>query len=232
MFEKYNVPAYFLVKNAVLAAFANGRATGIVVDSGATHTSAVPVQDGFVLTQAIVKSPLGGDYISMQCRQYLTDNEIDLSPAYMVGSKEVVKDHEKPRWTKKKNLPEVSKSWHNYMVKKLIQDFQATTLQISETPYDEKMVAAIPAVSYEFPTGYRQDFGTERFKIPEALFDANSVQMRGQMLGNCTMLGVGHIVTTSVGMCDVDVRPALYGSVVVTGGNSFIQVRLNFLLFF
>lgn len=71
MFEKYNVPAYFLVKNAVLAAFANGRATGIVVDSGATHTSAVPVQDGFVLTQAIVKSPLGGDYISMQCRQFL-----------------------------------------------------------------------------------------------------------------------------------------------------------------
>lgn len=71
MFEKYNVPAYFLVKNAVLAAFANGRATGIVVDSGATHTSAIPVQDGFVLTQAIVKSPLGGDYISMQCRQYL-----------------------------------------------------------------------------------------------------------------------------------------------------------------
>lgn len=29
MFEKYNVPAFFLVKNAVLAAFANGRATGM-----------------------------------------------------------------------------------------------------------------------------------------------------------------------------------------------------------
>lgn len=71
MFEKYNVPAFFLVKNAVLAAFANGRATGIVIDSGATHTSAVPVQDGFVLTQAIVKSPLGGDYISMQCKNFL-----------------------------------------------------------------------------------------------------------------------------------------------------------------
>lgn len=71
MFEKYNVPAFFLVKNAVLAAFANGRATGLVVDSGATHTSAVPVQDGFVLTQAIVKSPLGGDYITMQCKQLL-----------------------------------------------------------------------------------------------------------------------------------------------------------------
>lgn len=43
LFEKYNVPAFFVVKNAVLAAFANGRSTALVVDSGATHTSAVPV---------------------------------------------------------------------------------------------------------------------------------------------------------------------------------------------
>lgn len=69
-----------------------------------------------------------------------------------------------------------------------------------------------------------KDFGSERFRIPEALFDPSVVQMRGGLVGN-TMLGVGHIVTTSVGMCDVDVRPALYGSVVVTGGNSFLQVR-------
>lgn len=86
----------------------------------------------------------------------LQDNDIDLSPTYLIGSKEVVKDHDKPRWVKKKGIPEVTKSWHNYMVKKLIQDFQATVLQISETPYDEKIVSTIPAVQYEFPTGYHQ----------------------------------------------------------------------------
>ena len=51
MFEKYNVPAFFLVKNAVLAAFANGRSTGLVLDSGASHTSAIPVHEGYVLQQ-------------------------------------------------------------------------------------------------------------------------------------------------------------------------------------
>lgn len=71
MFEKYNVPATYLGKNAVLAAFSCGRSTGIVVDSGATHTSAIPVHDGYVIPSAIVKSPLGGDFISMQCRQFL-----------------------------------------------------------------------------------------------------------------------------------------------------------------
>lgn len=47
MFEKYNIPAFFLVKNAVLAAYANGRSTGLVFDSGSSQTSAVPVHDGY-----------------------------------------------------------------------------------------------------------------------------------------------------------------------------------------
>lgn len=46
IFEKYKVPALYLAKNAALAAFANGRPTCLVVDSGSTHTSAVPVHDG------------------------------------------------------------------------------------------------------------------------------------------------------------------------------------------
>lgn len=70
MFEKYNVPAVYLSKNAVLALFTSGRYTGLVVDSGATHTSAVPVHNGHVIPNAIVKSPLGGDFISMRCNQF------------------------------------------------------------------------------------------------------------------------------------------------------------------
>ncbi|KAK2701659.1 hypothetical protein QYM36_019700, partial [Artemia franciscana] len=62
------------------------------------------------------------------------------------------------------------------------------------------------------------DFGAERFRIPEALFDPSGI--RGV---SSTMLGIGHVVTTSVGMCDVDLRPSLYGNVIVTGGNSLLQ---------
>jgi len=229
MFEKYNIPAFFLVKNAVLAAFANGRSTGIVVDSGATHTSAIPVHDGYVLTQAIVKTPLAGDFISMQCKQLIEDRNIEIIPPYMIASKEVVKERDPPKYTKKSNLPEVTKSWHNYMVKLVIQDFQATALQVSDAPYDENTVDNMPTVHYEFPNGYNQDCGVERFKIPEILFDPSNLKPILQGVGN-TMLGIGHVVTTSVGMCDIDIRPGLYGSVIVTGGNSLIQgftERLN-----
>lgn len=41
--------AYFLYFEN--PSFANGRSTGLVLDSGATHTTAIPVHDGYVLQQ-------------------------------------------------------------------------------------------------------------------------------------------------------------------------------------
>ncbi|RZB39643.1 actin-like protein 6B [Asbolus verrucosus] len=210
MFEKYKVPAFFLVKNAALAAFANGRATALVIDSGATHTSAVPVLDGYVITNAVVKSPLGGDYLILKAREMLEHMGIDLTPSTLIASKEVIRDKDKPKYTKKKLTFQPTNSWMAYMIKKTVQDFQQNVIQVSETPFDERIAAGFPAVQHEFPTGYHQDFGPERFKLAEVLFDH-------------AMLGAGHIAATSAGMCDVDIRPALYSSVVLTGGNSLVQ---------
>uniref|UniRef100_A0A672Z603 Actin-like 6A n=1 Tax=Sphaeramia orbicularis TaxID=375764 RepID=A0A672Z603_9TELE len=204
MFEHYNIPAFFLCKSAVLSAFANGRSTGLVLDSGATHTTAIPVHDGYVLQQGIVKSPLAGDFMSMQYVKKDTDAVREGAPA---------------SWKKKEKLPQVTRSWHNYMCNCVIQDFQASVLQVSDSPYDEQVAAQMPTVHYELPNGYNCDFGAERLKIPEGLFDPSNAK---GLSGN-TMLGVGHVVTTSVGMCDIDIRPGLYGSVVVTGGNTLIQ---------
>ncbi|KAF0308053.1 Actin-like protein 6A [Amphibalanus amphitrite] len=224
MFEKYNVPAFFLVKNAVLAAFANGRSTALVLDSGATHTSAVPVHDGYVLTQGIVKSPLGGDFLTAQCRQFFAQNDIEVIPPYMIGGKEAVKDYEKAKWTRRPNLPEVTKSWHDYMVNEVVQDFQQSILQCVDE-YSEETISQMPSVPYEFPNGYHQDFGSERFKIPECLFDPSNIKGVGS-----TMLGMGNVAHNAVSMCDADLRPNLYGNVVVTGGNTLLQgvpERLN-----
>uniref|UniRef100_A0A673JHN3 Actin-like protein 6B n=1 Tax=Sinocyclocheilus rhinocerous TaxID=307959 RepID=A0A673JHN3_9TELE len=226
IFEHYNIPAFFLCKTAVLTAFANGRATGLVLDSGATHTTAIPVHDGYVLQQGIVKSPLAGDFITMQCRELFQEMNIDTVPPYMIASKEPVREGAPPLWTKKDKLPPVTKSWHTYMCNEVIQDFQASVLQVSDSPYDEQVAAQMPTVHYEMPSGYSTDYGAERLRIPEGLFDPSNVK---GLSGN-TMLGIGHVVTTSIGMCDIDIRPGLYGSVIVTGGNTLLQgftERLN-----
>ncbi|XP_023696694.1 actin-like protein 6A isoform X2 [Paramormyrops kingsleyae] len=219
MFEHYNIPAFFLCKTAVLSSFANGRSTGLVLDSGATHTTAIPVHDGYVLQQGIVKSPLAGDFMSMQCRELFQELNVEIIPPYMIASKEAVREGTLPLWKKKERLPQVTRSWHNYMCNTVIQDFQASVLQVSDSPYDEQVAAQMPTVHYELPNGYNCDFGAERLKIPEGLFDPSNAK---GLSGN-TMLGVGHVVTTSVGMCDIDIRPGLYGSVIVTGGNTLIQ---------
>ncbi|KAJ8937964.1 hypothetical protein NQ314_011651 [Rhamnusium bicolor] len=155
----------------LIASFANGRATALVIDSGATHTTAVPVLDGYVISNAVVKSPLGGDYLILRARELLEGMGIDLTPAALISNKEVVRDKDKPRYIKKKLSFQPSNSWMTYMVKKTVQDFQQTVLQVSENPYDERVATSIPAVHYEFPTGYHQDFGPERFKLAEGLFD-------------------------------------------------------------
>jgi len=219
MFEKYNVPAFFLVKNAVLAAFANGRSTGLVIDSGATHTSAVPVHDGYVLQHAIVKSPLGSDFLTGQCQQYLEERKVEMVASYQIKDKREVNEGSKAKWTRKSNLPEVTKSWHDHQIREVVRDFQHTVLQVHEQPFHEETCASIPSVEHEFPNGFHDDFGVERFKIAEALFDPSGI--RGTKTG--AMMGAAHVVTTSVGMCDVDLRPSLYGNVVVTGGNSLLQ---------
>ena len=54
-------------------------------------------------------------------------------------------------------------------------------------------------VSYEFPNGYNSEFGIERFKIAEALFDPNRIRVPNAN----TMLSAAHVVTTSVGECQL-----------------------------
>lgn len=57
-------------------------------NKGATQTSAIPVHDGYVLQQAIVKSPLAGDFLTMQCTQFLEEHEkVELVPHYLIASK-------------------------------------------------------------------------------------------------------------------------------------------------
>ena len=219
MFEKYRIPAFFLVKNAVLSAFANGRSTGIVVDSGSSQTSAVPVHDGYVMQQAIVKSPLAGDFLTMQCRNYFEEKGVEIVPPCLIAGKESTKEGDPAKWTRRTNIPETTKSWQNYMAKQVIQDFQSTILQVFDSQYDKDMIESMPTIHYEFPNGYNKDFGPERFKIPEALFDPSNIKSAG----SGSVMGIAQIVTTSVGMCDIDIRPSLYGSVIVTGGNTLIQ---------
>ncbi|KAF8628492.1 hypothetical protein AX17_005988 [Amanita inopinata Kibby_2008] len=70
MFEKFEVPALYLSMQAVLALYASGRTTGIVLDSGDGFTHAVPISDCYAITPAITQL----DFAGRNLTEFLVDN--------------------------------------------------------------------------------------------------------------------------------------------------------------
>ena len=63
-FEKLNVPGCYIAYDSVLALYACGRMTGMVVDCGHSFTHIVPMYEGFALHDHYAKMPFGGKAMS------------------------------------------------------------------------------------------------------------------------------------------------------------------------
>lgn len=138
IFEKFQSPGFYLSKNGVLSAFANNRTSGLVLDCGATHTTAIPIHDGYVLHKAVAQSPLGGDFVFSKCRQLLEEQlNIEVVPYYQVKSKESVKPGEPARFTRRE-IPNLTDSYKRFMLKDTLLDFASQVLQVSDTAFSEK----------------------------------------------------------------------------------------------
>ena len=63
------------------------------MDCGATHTTTIPIHDGYVLNKAVAQSPLGGEFILSKCRQLLEEQlNIEIVPYYSIKSKKKLKN--------------------------------------------------------------------------------------------------------------------------------------------
>lgn len=60
MFEKFNVPSLYVSIQAVLALYAAGKTTGVVLDAGDGVTHTVPVFEGYTFRHAIGRINLAG----------------------------------------------------------------------------------------------------------------------------------------------------------------------------
>ncbi|RKP00137.1 hypothetical protein CXG81DRAFT_30035 [Caulochytrium protostelioides] len=70
-FETFNVPALFISIQAVLALYASGRTTGLVLDSGDGVTHAVPVYEGFAMPHAIQRIDIAGRDVTRALQLHL-----------------------------------------------------------------------------------------------------------------------------------------------------------------
>jgi actin-related protein len=73
MFETFNVKNSYVAIQAVMSLYANGRSTGLVVDSGDGVTHTVPVFEGFSIPHAIEKMEIAGRVITDYCQKLLLE---------------------------------------------------------------------------------------------------------------------------------------------------------------
>nr|XP_006637939.1 PREDICTED: actin-like [Lepisosteus oculatus] len=81
MFEEFNVPAFYVAVQAVLALFSTGRITGCVLDIGDGVSHAVPVYEGYCLPHAALRLDLAGRDITEYLASLLKDNGVSFAGA-------------------------------------------------------------------------------------------------------------------------------------------------------
>ncbi|GFP94644.1 actin-related protein 4 [Phtheirospermum japonicum] len=206
MFEKYQVPALFLAKNAVLTSFASGRATSLVVDCGGGSTTVAPVHDGYVLQKAVATSPIGGEFLTDCLLKSLEHKGIPIKPRYAFKRKEIRAGE---------------------FQRVIVGDIKECVCRAPDTPYDETSYSNIPMTPYELPDGQTIEIGADRFKIPDVLFNPSLVQTIPGMESSAEMTssarGLPQMVIESINKCDVDIRRELFSSVLLSGGTASMQ---------
>ena len=74
LFEKHGTPGVFLGRSALMCCIAASKTTGLVLECGGGICTAVPVQEGLVVSSAIQKSALAGDVLTDELARRLSSD--------------------------------------------------------------------------------------------------------------------------------------------------------------
>jgi actin-related protein len=154
MFEVFNVPALYVSVQAVLALYASGRTSGVVLDSGDGVSHTVPILEGYAIPHAVQRILLSGRDMTEYLRELLRQKGyMFTTPAEL----EVVRD---------------IKETFCYVV----GEFDAAIKEASESHSCEK--------NYELPDGRKILIGKERFECPEILFQPKKAGLQLEGIHN------------------------------------------------
>ena len=138
--DQFQVPAFYVSVQAVLALYSSGRTTGCVYDSGDGVSHTVPVYDGFSLKHAIKRANLAGRELTGYLGDILNESGINLTSS---AEFDIVRDIKEKK---------------TYVA----LDYEAEMQAFSNDKTKE--------TTYELPDGTFVSFGNQQIKCPEVLF--------------------------------------------------------------
>lgn len=249
-FEGLGVPAYYLANSTVLSSFSAGKPTSLILDVGYSSASAVPVVDGFVIRKGIFRQQgLGGAAVSRALAYDLRNppprssraggpmNE--LIPQYRVKSRQAVEAGRPAQWEPRTDRPldATTESFKTYHEEKLLHDAKESLTHVLDQVWDESLAVSRPSRSYEFPTGYTDTFGIERYRSGEVLFQPSLFESAAGVLpstgsqaptaasstsSSTAFSPISQMVVDAIQSVDVDSRPTLLSNIVCVGGSTFL----------
>lgn len=151
LFEQYNIPCLYVLVQAVLALYASGRTTGVVLDVGDGVSHVVPVYEGFSLPQSIRRLDIAGRDITEQL-QYNLRRIQGLS---------------------------LSSSSEMEIVRLMKEKFCFVSLDVAKDErayrtYGDSQSSSLYG-TYRLPDGHQVTLGPERFRLSEILFQPHLI---------------------------------------------------------
>ncbi|KAH3681010.1 hypothetical protein WICPIJ_008018 [Wickerhamomyces pijperi] len=137
--ETFQFPGFYLSAQPSCSAFALGRPCALVVDIGYDTASVTPVIDGMVLAKSTLKTHYAGRYLSKQVLNQVIKRTEPI-PLYKVKSKVFANldNGDALNW-QPKPFANITKSYDDYQVEKIIHDIKETALSApaTDTPLDK-----------------------------------------------------------------------------------------------
>jgi actin-related protein 4 len=165
-------------------------------------------------------------------------------PHYLVQSKAAVEPGQ-PAQAIYRNIPEneaPAPSFRRLQEERTLSEFKECVVQVWPGPNslaspsptgvpNEELAKSSPARPFEFPDGYNQLFGLERYRVVESLFDAKAaIPGEDDFPLPTPAQTIPELIKTALNHVDADIRPHLLANVVVTGATSLLygfNDRLN-----
>ena len=180
LFESFDFQAMYVAIQAVMSLYANGRSTGLVVDSGDGVTHTVPVYEGFAIPHAVEKMEIAGRVITQYCQKLLLGSGHSFTSS---AEMEIVKDI-------KEKLCFVSK---DFEAQKAESEASSSLDQQYELP-DKSMITVTGAVRITTPELiFQPELNGKSCKSIQALawqsISASDIDTRKEMMKNVIMSG-------------------------------------------
>ena len=179
MFETFNTPAMYVQIQAILALYASGRTTGIVLDSGAGVSHMVPIYEGYALPHAIERVELAGRELTLQLSRLLLERGYSLNTSGWYRWKTPSWPEHLKIFPSRENVVRsllcnnVKHLWTTAAEIEIVQDMKEKMCYVA-LDYDNDMHVAATSSSleksYQLPDGNIITMGNERIRCPEVLF--------------------------------------------------------------